>query len=57
MQLYPKNYQNIPLKYALKKNFIKWFIFFMYNTMYTVIQLLPMNNDLQKCVVLKILKN
>jgi len=36
---------------------IKWFIFFMYYTIYTIIiqyyYLLPMNNDLQKCVILK----
>jgi len=28
----------------------------MYYTIYTIVQLLPMNNDLQKCGVKKILK-
>jgi len=31
--------------------------FFMYYTIYSIIQLLPMNNDLQKTVVLKNIKN
>ena len=55
MQLYPINYQNMPLKYALKKNVsVSNIIFyFLLNDLffYILYYNTSIANDLQKCVV------